>query len=73
MSATVQKMDLLKLGLLMEAIINLETTLRLTAFFFSVRREDNLLTAMFVVLNIDGGVHSNPHLKRDKCRDKSRA
>lgn len=53
MSATVQKMEPLKLGLLMEAVINFEITLRLTAFFLSVRRGDNFLTTIFVVLNVE--------------------
>ena len=34
-SATALKMELLKLGLLMEAIINFECSLRFTGFFLS--------------------------------------
>ena len=37
-SATARKMELLKIGLLMEARINFESTPRFTVFFFSVRR-----------------------------------
>ena len=37
-SATARKMELLKLGLLMEAIINFESTFRFMVFFLSVRR-----------------------------------
>ena len=46
-------MEPLKLGLLMEAVIDFEITLRLTAFFLSVRRGDNFLTTIFVVLNVE--------------------
>ena len=37
-SATARKMELLKLGLLMEAIINFESTFRFMVLFLSVRR-----------------------------------
>ena len=60
-SATARKMELLKLGLLMKAIINFECTLRFTAFFLSVRRTVLIYrndfrrpttTSFFVVLNV---------------------
>ena len=61
-SATARKMELLKLGLLMEALINFESTFRFTVFFLSVRRRvvnyrndfpRPTTTIFFVVLNVE--------------------